>query len=240
MSKLSDLFDEYSFKARLIPAFLVLLPIAIAAWAWLQDFSPSWKLLGEIIVYCGGTFLLAQLGRDLGRRKEKDLFSAWGGKPTTRILRHRQSTLDGITLNRYHQKLGGMLSIEFPSKELEVADKKKADELYEAAVRVLLERTRDKGQFPLVFKENVNYGFRRNLWGMKPAAIAICSLSLLAGFAPVVLAASGGMPIPPTGIISTVCNAVLLTWWIVRITPGWVRLPAEAYALRLLASSEQL
>ena len=34
--------------------------------------------------------------------------------------------------------------------------------------------------------------------------------------------------------------ALLLTWWIVRITPSWVKIVADAYAIRLLASIDEL
>ena len=150
---MTNLFDEYSFKARLMPTFLILLPVALAAWALMQNIQLDWKFLGGIIVYCGGTFLLSQLGRDLGRRKQDHLFDLWGGKPTTRLLRHRApKTIDPITLNRYHAKLGNLIDKTFPSKEEEAADKKVADMLYESGGKMLLEKTRDKNKFALVFQ----------------------------------------------------------------------------------------
>ena len=40
--------------------------------------------------------------------------------------------------------------------------------------------SRDKAKYPLVFEENVNLGFRRNLWAMKPAAVVITAGSAAA------------------------------------------------------------
>jgi hypothetical protein len=242
MEKLSELIDGYSLKARLTPAFLVLLPFALAVWAWAQVHSVSldWKVLGAVAVYCGCTFFLAQIGRDLGRKKEKLLFQKWGGKPTTRMLRYRDTTLDLITMRRYHTRIGEVISRSFPSAQQEQIDPKAADEIYESGVRMLLERTRDKSKYPLVFKENVNYGFRRNLWGMKPAGIFICFLSLGISLIPIATAIYNATAVPVPNVFTAVADVVFVTFWILRITPAWVNLPAEAYALRLLAACEHI
>ena len=61
-----------------------------------------------------------------------------------------------------------------------------ADTKYEEVVRSLREATRDTSRFPLVFAENVNYGYRRNLWGLRPfgtpiaVILTLCSWTLLA------------------------------------------------------------
>jgi hypothetical protein len=34
--------------------------------------------------------------------------------------------------------------------------------------------------------------------------------------------------------------ALLLAWWLVRIRPSWVKIVADAYAQRLLASIDEL
>ena len=34
--------------------------------------------------------------------------------------------------------------------------------------------------------------------------------------------------------------ALLLTWWVIRVTPSWVKIVADAYATRLLASIDEL
>jgi hypothetical protein len=237
---MQNLFDEYSFKARLMPTFLILLPIALAAWAWMQNIQFDWKLLGGIIVYCGGTFLLSQLGRDLGRRKQEQLFDLWGGKPTTRLLRHRCKIIDPITLSRYHSKIGELIGKKFPNKEEEASDKKAADIFYESGGKKLLEKTRDKNKYALIFKENINYGFRRNLWAMKPAGIFICCASLAASVIPIWIAISNQTVIPLSAICSMVFAAAFLALWILRITPNWVRTTADAYAIRLLAACEEI
>ena len=50
--------------------------------------------------------------------------------------------------------------------------------MYASAVKWLQERCRGKA-FPLVEKENAEYGFRRNLRGLKPIGITACLVALL-------------------------------------------------------------
>jgi len=232
--------DTYTLRARLMPAFLVLLPIGLALAAWFPGQFHGWKPVVAAAAYCGLLLWLAELGRDQGKLKEPALFALWGGKPTTRMLRHRHSALDPVTLARYHAVMGKFIGKPFPNREDEEFDERAADDLYESGVKMLLEKTRDQEQFGLLFKENVSYGFRRNLWGMKSAAVAICCGSLIASVIPLYLAATDQQPLPLLPYFMGIAVVVLLVWWLLRVTPKWVRLPANAYAQRLLASCDSL
>jgi hypothetical protein len=232
--------DTYSIKARLQPEFLVLLPVILAITAWLPTQLSLWKTISSFAVYCGLWVLLAEMGRDLGRKKQARLWQKWSGAPTTRLLRHRNTTLDPITLARYHSFLANAINRRFPSRPEEQADHNTADSFYESATKYLLEATRDEAKFPLVLKENISYGFRRNLWGMKPAAILICSLGLAACLIPVSQAIWRNAPVPPLAICMAVSTVFLLVLWLLRVTPAWVKVAGEAYALRLLAACDQL
>jgi hypothetical protein len=232
--------DTYSLKARLQPEFLVLLPVVLAITTWLPAQLSIWKTISSFAVYCGLWVLLAEMGRDLGRKKQPDLWKRWGGPPSSRLLRHRDTTLDPVTLSRYHAFLSKAIDRRLPSRAEEDVDKSGADALYESAVKFLLEATRDDAKFPLVLKENTSYGFRRNLWGMKPTAIVICVLGLIACLIPVGQALWTNAPVPPLPIAMSVSTIILLVLWLLRVTPSWVRLAAEAYALRLLAACDQI
>jgi len=222
-----------------MPAFLVFLPIglALAAWFPAQLFT-GWRSAMTIAGYFGVLVLLSELGRDQGKKKEAELFKLWGGKPTTRMLRHRHTSLDAVTLARYHSVISRLIGKALPTRDNEKADPKSADALYESGVKLLLERTRDAGKFPLLLKENTSYGFRRNLWGMKPAAIFICCLSLIASLVPVCAALFNQTPLPPLPLALTVSIIVLLVWWILRVKSDWIRIPGDGYAQRLLAACD--
>src|SRR5262249_34016597 len=123
--------------------------------------------------------LLGQLGRHSGQRKELRLFELWGGTPTTERLRHNGAK-NPTVLDRTHKKLKTLMRTTLPTVAEESADPAAADEVYEACIRFLRDETRDRGKFNLVFEENCNYGFCRNLWGLKPLGITVSVLGLVA------------------------------------------------------------
>lgn len=236
VSALPMLFDHYTRNARLIPSLLVLLPAVVAVFVTLPTLQNLLGGLVSVAVYCGAGRLLAEIGREQGKRKETELFTLWGGTPTTRMLRHRDAP-NAVTLARIHRKLAAITEEPLPSAGDERSDPTRADAAYEAAVKVLRERSRDRVEFPLVFKENVSYGFRRNLWGMKPIGLAVSLGSAVAcGWA-----TWRTWPQDATAAIAGAVVAVLfLVFWIMVATPDWVRTPAEAYAERLLDCVERL
>lgn len=193
-----------------------------------------------LIVWSGGAALLAQIAREPGKRKEVQLFASWGGKPTTRLLRHRDAT-NKVILERRHKKLAELIpDLEIPSAETELVDPQKADEIYEACTVFLIEKTRDAKQFPLIFEENCNYGFRRNLCSMRPIGIALSLLGAAAVFSLMGLDFAGGVMPSPIVFIAVLVEMFLVVGWLFYFTSEWVKTTAEAYAERLLAASENL
>ncbi|MEO8274487.1 MAG: hypothetical protein ABI620_10510, partial [Chloroflexota bacterium] len=78
------------------------------------------------------------MSREMGRRLEPNLFEAWGGKPSTQLLRHRNSTIDSVTKKRYHTFLATKINTAFPDEAQEKANPIAADEVYQSAIRWLL------------------------------------------------------------------------------------------------------
>jgi hypothetical protein len=66
-----------------------------------------------------------------------------------------------------------------PSAAEEQHDPAHADAIYSSATKVLIESRRDESH-SLLHKENAAYGFRRNLYGLRGAALCLAAL-LLAG-----------------------------------------------------------
>jgi len=147
-------------QARLWPALLVILPVPIALTMWIpMENLPKFPLWCTPLTLAA-TFFLAQLGRDAGKRAEPALWQSWDGPPTTRRLRHRNRDLNPVIRVRQHEKLSELMHAPLPTLQEEIDDPIRADATYEAAVLFLRENTRAAA---LVFKENVAYGFRRNL-----------------------------------------------------------------------------
>src|SRR5258708_1403854 len=161
-----NLFDHYSFRARLQPALLTLLPAALGVFAWTGPgekwVSALWTLFGT----AGGTYFLAMVARNRGKQIEPALWRSWGGAPTTQLLRHSGSA-NPVMRERWHKYLSRLLSKSFPTPEDETGDPVSADNLYAAGVKILIDKTRDTKAYPLVYKENVQYGFCRNLYAMR-------------------------------------------------------------------------
>lgn len=232
--------DAYTWRARILPVLLTSLPLDLALWAYIPDIPREWKTLSGILVAAGGLVLIAQLGRDLGKRIESRLFASWGGKPTTRRLRHRDAP-NQVTLERQYQKLRRLVpETGIPTPEQERADPNRADQVYDSLVAVLRGKTRERKKFPLVFEENCNYGFRRNLLGLRPLGLFIAILGTGAIVVLILGHLLSHMPLTPLLVLLGLLNAIALLLWIFWITPNWVRTSADAYAERLLEAIDEL
>lgn len=201
----------------------------------------GWDLIVWLGMTCGMTVFLEQLGRDKGLEKEARLFKKWGGKPTTVMLRHRDSSLGPITLDRYHRKLSNLIQdISLPSPEEEKHDPEGADQIYDSCVDYLKTQTRDQERFRLVFTENVNYGFRRNLWGMKPIGLFLACFSIIIVLFQIHPNWANPGQVKPVVLVTLTLDVTFLLIWVLLITPAWVHTAAEAYARQLLSSCDRL
>lgn len=226
--------DQYTYCARLLPALIVSMPFLILLFITLPVI---WKLIGALSamgVSVALIFLMAQCGRDAGKRKEPDLFRTIGGKPSTRLLRHSDQTLPPATKKRYHDFLAANApGFNPPTPQQEASDPDAADRMYDSALDWLRAKTRDTKLHDLLFAENISYGFRRNLWGMKPLGVATCLFGAL-----VIAGLFFGVPslgmAPPIAAATLMIIVIQICFWVWVIKPRWVALPAEAYAKTLL------
>ena len=162
------------------------------------------------------------------------------------MLRHSDTRLNAPTKNRYRaflQRAVPELALASPEKER--TNPEGADDGYESANSWLLAQTRDRERFGLLFAENINYGFRRNVWALKPWAFGLEAIALVA----VALVAFESW----TGELSTTFRAVGVELWAslvfilvhasffaLKIRAAWIRLAADAYAQQLLAACDSL
>ena len=123
--------------------------------------------------------------------------------------------------------------------EEERADPDDADARYETAVRWLLEYTRDRKGFPLVFKENGSYGFRRNLYGLMPIGLTVALVCAVANLIAVYQSTAGGNgAFSAAGATALIVTVVAVVVWLFVVKPAWVRDAGDAYAKALLAACE--
>jgi hypothetical protein len=241
MSPLNLITDVYDRQARLYPALLLIAPVVVTVMALSSAKLTGLQTLGGLLVGFGGSFLLTQLARDAGKKKEKFLFEKWGGLPSVAIFRHRDSRLGAITKARYHSKLATLVKeAKAPTAEQEVKDPTAADIVYTAWSNFLRVNTRDTKRFALLFKENVNYGYRRNVWGLRALGITLSVVSLGSCCIALYVMFQSSNVVDPTPVGAGLFDAFCLALWLFRFTSDWVRVPAEAYADRLAECTELL
>jgi phosphoglycerol transferase MdoB-like AlkP superfamily enzyme len=164
-------FDAYSIRARLFPAIIAAAP-ALAALTLLI----SWKTFGlsNLIASLGVLVLLwaiADFSRARGRAVERKLYAEHGGMPSVTMFRRNDSTIDAGSKDRYRALLADKIGVRAPSQADEAADQAAADAFYSECGNWLRQNTRDTRKFSILFGENITYGFRRNLLGVKALAL---------------------------------------------------------------------
>jgi len=241
MNPINLITDGYERKARLYPGLLLVAPVVITLVGVASAKLSTLESLGTVAAGCGGAFLLTQLARDAGKRCEKDLFEAWGGMPSIAVFRHRDSLIDVLTKARYHGRLVALVKgAKAPTPEEEAADPAGADQVYSAWSSYLRVHTRDTKKYPLLFQENVSYGYRRNVYGLRPIGVIVSASSFTVGAAWLYYLHAVAAAITPESVGALGCVFITLLLWAFRFTPDWVRIPADAYAERLAESVESV
>jgi hypothetical protein len=241
MNPINLVTDGYERKARLYPALLLIAPVVITLAGVASTKLSALESLGTALAGCGGAFLLTQLARDAGKKREKALFEAWGGLPSVAVFRHRDGRIDVITKARYHKQLAVLVKgTKAPSPQEETVDPVTADQVYRAWSSYLRVHTRDTKKYSLVFQENVSYGYRRNVWGLRSLGIVVSAFSLTADAIWIYHLHTSTAAITPEFAGAWVCILVILLLWIFRFTPDWVRIPADAYAERLAETIDSM
>ena len=232
--------DKYSFQARLRPALLALFPLFLTIAVSVPALYEQAKSLLSLAIACGVIVAFTHIARIRGRRIQEQLIKEWGGLPSTLWLRHDDENLEAETKKRYHKFLqNNVPNWKAPTPGEELVDQSNADSKYGSAVRWLLEHTRDTKKFPLIFTENISYGFRRNALGLKPIGILLSLASIassawqLYGMNLDLIFANHSAQFG-VGLISF----VMFLWWCCIVTRSWVRDAADAYAKALLAACD--
>lgn len=236
------MIDAYSLKARVYPMLILFSPLIIVGFFFSIQFDSivhGFSSLGIVGIL---SYLFSQLGRDQGKKKEPELWDSWGGPVTTQILRLTDNTIDQYTKERYHKRLLQLCPTDVPELNRERNDIKASDEIYRAWTKFLISNTRNVKDFPLLLKENTSYGFRRNLWALKPSAITLVLSLIVVNY--LVSFRDVGLydPFKFLDQFWYVNSSLLLilVFWIFIINRDWVKVPALAYAQRLCESVDQL
>jgi hypothetical protein len=219
-------FDYYELRARVAPGLVLGLPV-------LATFVYAAPALIELKHLAAGSlcafsliYALGQVARARGGAIEGKLWSGWGGPPSTRFLRTTDSYFGPELKEKIRTAVLKTFSLQLPRKEDEKntpASDRQIDDAFKL-VRDFLRATDPRG---LWFDHMVEYGFARNLLGMRVPWL-ILSLSAL-----LVCLALGGhrgdsSSACPTAICAlSVLAAIYLGWFVL---PGATKRIAETYA----------
>jgi hypothetical protein len=202
-----------------------------------------WTILGAlagIVTTCGLTALLAEIARRRGRHLQAISSTPLGPETTATLLTHADPSIDPLTKRRYHDALRAN-GLDIPTAAEEADQPQEALARFRACASWLLAASKRQPKlFPLLPQENISYGFRRNLWGLKPAALCavIGALALNTYF----LWARHDAPDHRYWAGAAVQGLLLLglAAWIWLITLDFVADASRAFAERLLAGCDQL
>lgn len=233
-------FDAYTIRARVFPAIIAAIPavamlVLLVSWAGLA-LSSGIATVGVVVVL----YMFSDFARSQGRKIEPRIYELQGGKPSVTMMRRADTTLDTNSKNRYRAFLAGKLGRTAPTAAEEEQHPASANAFYEQAGTWLRENTRDTKKFSILFNENVTYGYRRNLLGLKwvalglnLAVVALCGC-LLWRNAPLSIAD----PFTARVIVVLVIAAIHALYILAIVNERSVIAAARTYARQLIVSTE--
>lgn len=232
------MLDAYTIHARLIPGLTFILPVPVVVVALGLRQNPVVAMLVSLIPVIGGPVALSDYVRQRGLAVQERLYADWGGSPTTAALRHRGNPNETAERERLRAHVSKVLTMALPSDAEEMDDPGQADAAYEVAISRLRGLTRNKADFPLLFEENRNYGYSRNLLGMRKPAIVLGGVGVAALAVTSLLSARRAISIPVSNpLVGGLAIGLLLIFWLIVPGPERVRRLAGTYAERLFEAS---
>lgn len=177
-----DWLDQYEIRARIVPAAIISLPIAISIIAIISTTSDQFTqwILGGGFIYIIFSYMLSFLIRYNGRELEKDLWTKWDGAPSTRFMRWRDSTFGNDLKQQLHEVVKNDCGITLSTRSQEEIDPGKADEQISQSflhVKGIVRKDDPEGVWS---KHNAEYGFHRNLLGSRKFWLAFSIVGIMA------------------------------------------------------------
>jgi hypothetical protein len=236
---MSYLPDAYARRARIAPFVVVVMPLVVLAAA---TAFVHLQLAGGVTLITGAYLVLAeQFSGDAGRRIQDQLWASWGGSPRLHRFRYAGSSSVPAT-DRLHRQVSELVGWDLPTQAEESANPVAADNEYDRATREIRERIHnlpDQKRFPRLQKENANYGFRRNLLGLRRWGIAAAAAAAI-GAVVIALATSGSNSHRAAGAAVPFIYAVGSLIVLLLLPDDWPRLPGDEYADRLSGAIQTL
>jgi hypothetical protein len=174
-----SLSDRYERKAQLLPGAIAASPLTLTIATTGAFLMPWYGTVGATVgVELVLTFLLGYLARILGRAVEAGLWRDWGGPPTTRWLRPSDSTCSDQQKSRWRGVLQRITGLKIPATVTAERTEAEIDRVTADAVRHTRNVLRNLPVAGMVQIHNEEYGFARNLLGLRWYWVAVACLSV--------------------------------------------------------------
>lgn len=233
MNKLIDLYDKYDLRVRMSVGIIILAPIILSLFLLIPA-TRSISFTAVILVISFGICnLIISASRYYGRNAVKKCFT--GALPAQRMLHPDDYTLDAITKSRYQKYLS--TKIEGLSFDKDASN---LNDTCNTAINWLISQTRDSNNFPIIKEELINFGFSKNLYGVKPFGITISSILTIIEFLLIYFQYKLTINIFDTSclIVSAIISICFLLMWIFVVNKNWVIENGKKYAISLLSACD--
>lgn len=232
--------NRYFFVTRLSPVLLLQIPILVIGIPYCSNYEGFVKLLLIIFFLIVLGVILTTIDRDFGKKIEKELWKKWEGCPMIILLNYNNNLLDAQTKDKYHSILLKYLPMS-QSIEFKMSTTMERNLIYQWWCMYLVKHIPHDRTNLLLYKETINYGFRRHLWGLKRQSINFTAILLIVNFLFQAIYKTFDLTkLPVNFYISELLLIILLLMWIFFINSDWVKTSALAYTKKLLERSEIL
>lgn len=230
--------DTYDFRARFLPAVLLVTPViavVLASPVGLHGAQRLWSVVGIAVVPFVGNVM-----RKLGRDVQTHLWTCWGGAPTTQ--RFRWASNDAGLTGALHAEIRTVLgnSVTLPTAAEEALDPAAADRVYADVTRRVLGLTRRGPEFRLLRVENAKYGYARNLLGARRLGLAVSVASLAVAGGLIWRGVHDGQALAALHVLPVAVAVIAVVLWGRYINPAFVRPAADAFAARVVDALQTL
>lgn len=222
-----NIFDSYNLRARVSVIIFYIAPFLIDInFIVGKQFSVSENIIITVI-----TVVICQCLLNICRPKcgsTKRNYAALFLMPNSKLSKEVRT--------RYYRKIA---TFEPEFRDFDISEEKWSDnisyELCESVISWLCAKTRDKKTFHLVYEENINYGYYRNMWNLKILGIIFNSIALVIIILqicfPFVEAFKQGNS---TTIISMLLHLSEILFLCFGITKNSIKVSAKRYAKALI------
>ncbi len=236
LKELGKYFDHYTIHARFLPVFFISFPVVLTILAWYPDAKTILGGAITVLISFGVMSFLSNYVSNLGNNLQDKLYKDWQGEPTTLILQPNNDTLDKFTKLRYFKWINcHRPDLSLPeSFESYISD----DELTEkirSSVNFLREYTRDRKKNEKIYRDNVAYGFSRNLVALRYYGMLICIACISTSLFVINQQVKDEIPfrLDTLGVSSTLISLVFFISHVFILNHSFVKWRAYRYALSL-------